>query len=214
MSSYFTEGLARIGVELSVAKSTAEVEYLDEMLRWSKRINLTSIHNYEEALEKHLIDSLILLKHMGSANSLLDIGSGGGLPGIPLAVALPELQVVSVDSIGKKINFQKHIKRTLRLENLKIVQSRIEQLGEVVKGSGGFDLVVSRAFADLAMMVECSEPWLSANGRIIAMKGPEGINELRGAMSIIKQLGFKGQEVITYNLPYTNAVRQLIVLQK
>lgn len=214
MSNYFTAGLGKIGVELSADKSTAQIQFIDELLRWNKRINLTSIRNYEEALEKHLLDSLFLLKQIGSARSLLDIGSGGGLPSIPLAIAAPTLKIVSVDSVGKKINFQKHIKRLLQLDNLEIVQSRIESLADITGNDEGFDLVVSRAFADLALMVECSAPWLSATGRIVAMKGPEGENELQQSLPLIEQLGFKNQEVISYNLPYSRAERQLVILQK
>ena len=88
-----------------------ELLYLDELLRWNKKINLTSIRNKDSALEKHLLDSLTLLKHVKRGESFLDVGSGGGLPGIPVAIADRTLQLVSVDSVGKKINFQKHTNR-------------------------------------------------------------------------------------------------------
>ncbi len=214
MSKYLIEGLNRVGVVLSADSLEREKIFIDELLRWNKRINLTSIRNYEEALEKHLLDSLLLLQTIGSAKSMLDIGSGGGLPGIPLAIAAPDLQVTSVDSVGKKINFQKHIKRLLRVDNLRVVQARIENLDEIIGADDEFDLVVSRAFADLSIMVKYAEPWLSVTGTIVAMKGQDGGSELSSAMAVVEELGFANHEVVNYKLPYSNASRQLVILQK
>ncbi len=191
-----------------------EVDFIAELLRWNKRINLTSIRTHAEAIEKHLLDSLVLLDHLDGAKNLLDIGSGGGVPGIPLAIAAPSLQVVSVDSIGKKINFQKHIKRTLQLENLAIFQSRIETLGQARPESEKFDLIVSRAFSSIDTYLGCATPWLKPGGRIIAMKGPEGEEELAAAIDTVEQLGYVDRVIISYKLPFSGATRQLIVLKK
>ena len=144
----------------------------------------------------------------------MDMGSGGGLPGIPLAIALSSLQVVSIDSVGKKINFQKHIKRLLQLDNLTLVQSRVEDLEQTDLNREKYDLIVNRAFSSLATSLCCAAPWLKSGGRLLVMKGPEGRDELLAAEEAIESLGFSDPEVFTYILPFSRAERQLIVLKK
>ncbi len=214
MSDSFIEGLSRLELQLSEKAIKEEIRFLDELLRWNQRINLTSIRNRDEAIEKHLLDSLLLLPHLHNAKQIIDMGSGGGLPGIPLAIALPTLQVVSIDSVGKKINFQKHIKRLLQLDNLTVVQSRMEDLELGALDRGKCDLIVSRAFSSLETSLYCALPWLKSGGRLLVMKGPEGRNELKTAEATIGSLGFTDPTILTYHLPFSQAERQLIVLRK
>ncbi len=187
---------------------------MDELLRWNRSVNLTSITNRKQAIEKHLLDSLLLLPHLGSAKNILDMGSGGGLPSIPLAIAAPALDVVSVDSVGKKINFQKHVKRQLQIYNLKILQSRVEELNRTGLKDEKFDIVVSRAFTSLGDFIAYSAPWLKPGGRIFAMKGPEGQKELISAKKITEKYHLEDTVVYSYLLPYSRAERQLIILKK
>ena len=203
-----------MGLQLSAGVIEREKSFIDELLRWNQRINLTSIRTYDEAVEKHLLDSLLLLAHLDGVGDLLDMGSGGGLPGIPLAIADSTLNVVSVDSVGKKINFQKHIKRLLQLDNLTALNSRIEDLEKTVLGQRKYDLVVSRAFSSLEVFLGYAAPWLKPGGRLIAMKGPEGRGELEAARQAIERYSFIDSTVFVYNLPFSRAERQLIILTK
>jgi 16S rRNA (guanine527-N7)-methyltransferase len=212
MSKYLINGLPQLDIKLSDKVIQKEITFLGELLRWNQRINLTSIKNREEAIEKHLIDSLLLLPHLGNASNIIDLGSGGGLPGITLAIASPSLQVVSIDSVGKKINFQRHIKRLLSLDNLNIIQSRAETLAQGALETKSFDLVVARAFTALEPLLEYALPWLKYGGKVIAMKGPEGGNELNAAEPILKQYGFSDPAVFSYKLPFSQAERQLIII--
>lgn len=214
MSDFFVEGLARLGVNLPEVVIEKEICFLDELLRWNQRINLTSIRDRNEAIEKHLLDSLLLLPHLKDAKHLLDMGSGGGLPGIPLVIARPTLHVVSVDSVGKKINFQKHVKRLLKLDNLRIVQSRVEDLLLDNSGQEKFELIVSRAFSSLEAFINHANDWLKPGGRLLAMKGPEGREELIAAAEAIERYGFSAPEVSDYSLPFSRAERQLITLSR
>jgi 16S rRNA (guanine527-N7)-methyltransferase len=214
MSSRFAEGLAHLNLLLSDHIIQKELDFLDELLRWNQRVNLTSIRNRDEAIEKHLLDSLLLLPHLGDAKKIIDIGSGGGLPGIPLAIADTNLKVLSIDSVGKKINFQKHIKRLLQLNNLTVMQSRIENLTQTALEQEKYDLVLSRAFSSLDISLRYAAPWLKPGGRLVAMKGPEGREELRAAEKMIKQKNFYDWEVIAYELPFSSAERQLVILKK
>lgn len=214
MFDHFIEGLSQLGLQLSEETIEKELCFLDELLRWNQRINLTSIRNRDEAIEKHLLDSLLVLPHLNGVKRLLDMGSGGGLPGIPLTIALPSLRVVSVDSVGKKINFQKHIKRLLQLDNLMVVQSRIEELSQVDPERGKYDLVVNRAFSSLDTSIHHAAKWIKTGGRLLAMKGPEGREELVAATEVVTQYGFSDPVIIEYKLPISHAERQLVFLTK
>ncbi|MCD6581314.1 MAG: 16S rRNA (guanine(527)-N(7))-methyltransferase RsmG [Desulfuromusa sp.] len=214
MPDHFIDGLSQLGLQLSEEIIKKELCYLDELLRWNQRINLTSIKNRDKAIEKHLLDSLLVLPHLNGVKQLLDMGSGGGLPGIPLAIAHPSLLVVSVDSVGKKINFQKHIKRLLQLDNLIVVQSRIEELSQVDPGQGKYDLVVNRAFSSLDTSIPHAANWIKAGGRLLAMKGPEGREELGAATEVVARYGFSAPAIFVYNLPFSHAERQLVFLTK
>ena len=213
MPSSFVDGLLQLKLQLPEAVITKELEFLDELLRWNHRVNLTSITNRDEAIEKHLLDSLLLLPHLGVAKTVLDVGSGGGLPGIPLAIAAPNLKVVSVDSIGKKINFQKHIKRLLQLKNLTVLQSRVEDLKKIELSEDKYDLVVSRAFSSLGTFIEYAASWLAPGGRLIAMKGPEGRDELGTVGGLLGEYGLAEPAIYSSFLPYTRAERLFIVLK-
>lgn len=202
-----------MGLSLSDAAIQTEIDFLNELLRWNQRVNLTSIRDRDEAIEKHLLDSLLLLSHLDDSKYVMDMGSGGGLPGIPLAIADPSLRVVSIDSVGKKINFQKHVKRLLQLDNLRVLQSRVEDLG-TTNLEEKFELIVSRAFSSLEAMVEYAVPWLAPGGRILAMKGPEGRDELRAVKSVLEKNNFSDPVVCTYHLPFSHAERQFLVLKK
>lgn len=208
MHKKLVAGLAGLGVDLSEELVRKELLFLDEMLRWNKRINLTSITKRAEALEKHLLDSLVLLNYLPRVGSLLDMGSGGGLPGIPVAIARPGLQVLSVDSVGKKVNFQRHIKRLLTLDNLRPVHSRLED----IESDFGFDFVVARALSDLPTLIELSAPLLGAEGQLLIMKGPEGGIELDTFLASEAAKDYCVKDCAEYQLPNSRSERQLIIL--
>ncbi|MEE4255012.1 MAG: 16S rRNA (guanine(527)-N(7))-methyltransferase RsmG [Desulfuromusa sp.] len=214
MPRYLADGLLQLKIPLSDVVNKTEIEFLDELLRWNQRVNLTSITNRSEAIEKHLLDSLLLLPHLDMAKNILDMGSGGGLPSIPLAIAAPSLGFVSVDSVGKKVNFQKHVKRLLQIKNLTILQSRVEELKLAGLEEKSFDLVVSRAFTSLEAFIGYAEPWLKPGGRVLAMKGPEGRDELSSVKKVVTEYHLGEPQVFSYLLPYSRAERQLIVLKK
>ncbi len=210
----FLSGLDLLGVAISAAVTRQEILFLDELLRWNRRVNLTSIRVRDEAIEKHLLDSLVLLPHVADVDTLLDMGSGGGLPGIPLAIARPELIVTSVDSVGKKINFQKHIKRKLQLENLHPLQARLENLEQYFAADRRFSCIVARAFSSLERICLLALPWLADAGRLLVLKGPEGPKELRALGEGLATSGFAHEKTCRYRLPFSGSERQLIVLRK
>lgn len=210
MVDQLTAALVKFKIQLPEGVAEQELQFLDELLRWNKQVNLTSIRDRGEALEKHLLDSLVLLNYLPASGRLLDMGSGGGLPGIPLAIARPGLQVVSVDSVGKKINFQKHIKRFLSLENLLPIHSRLESIdpGEP------FDFVVARALSGFSTLVKLSAPLLRTGGQLLVMKGPEGEAELEAFLASDSGVLYRLADLHKYQLPNSRSERQLILLTR
>jgi len=203
--------LEKKGVALSAEQLTLVLEYFDELLRWNKRVNLTAITSRDEMLEKHFYDCLVVGQYIGKAKSLADIGSGAGMPGIPLAIIRPDLQVTSIESIGKKINFQKNIKRKLHLDNLTIYGERAERL---TREEGTFDVIISRAFSSLEKFIGIGLPLLADGGMLLAMKGPTGKAELSEYVKEMPGQNFTEIEIIDYNLPCSGSVRQLIIMKK
>lgn len=214
VDSSFSVGLKKAGIVLSADILLQEESFLDELLHWNKKVNLTSICDRGRAVEKHLIDSLLLLPYISTSTRLLDMGSGGGLPGIPLAIALSGLHVVSIDGVGKKINFQKHVSRKLGLKNLQPIHTRLEDLAEHIDREPLFDLVTARAFSSFDVILGFAAQWLSVGGRLLAMKGPDGQKEWQAAESLAKSKGFSFVELIKYRLPISGSERQLVVLKK
>ena len=194
--------------------SLVQLELLvDEFLRWTKRRNLTAITDRDEVLEKHLVDSLTMLPFARQASRLLDIGSGAGFPALPLKIVCPALEVVSVDAVGKKIDFQKHVVRKLGLPSFTGLHARIQDLQGVDDYRAGFDLVTARALTSLEDLVAMAEPFLAPGGRLVAMKGPEGEKEY---LAHRHHLGESGWSLALHRLvlPRSGAQRCLIEMAR
>lgn len=206
--------LAPLGVVLD-SKTLERLEWLaGELLRWNRTHNLTAITDPLEIREKHLADSLTLLPFLDKAQRLLDLGSGAGFPGLPLKMARPDLEVVSVDAVGKKIAFQRHVARTLGLSGFTAVHGRAEELPATPSYRSGFDIVTARALGSLGLLAALAAPLLAPGGRLIAMKGAEGAAELAAALEELAALGFVCSRQHPLRLPVSGAERWLLVLMK
>jgi len=189
------------------------LRFLEELLRWNVKHNLTAITAPEEALEKHLVDSLSLLPLVKHQARVLDVGSGAGLPGLVLKCARPDIQLLSVDAVGKKISFQRHVIRLLGLTGAKAEQLRIELLAERPQHRKAFDLAVFRALGRLELFLPPLVPCLADGGRVVAMKGPEGRAELAGNREVLDRLGLKCLKIQDLTLPESGSRRTLILLE-
>jgi 16S rRNA (guanine527-N7)-methyltransferase len=185
-----------------------------ELLRWNEKVNLTSIRSLEEVIVKHLLDSLSVFPLLQSGERLLDVGSGGGFPGLPLAIVDPVREVVTVDAVGKKINFQRHVVRQLGLDLCVSLHLRVEELPRWSGFGDGFDVVISRAFASIADFALLARPCLTEGGRLIAMKGPEGERELRGQETRLRDLGLEFDVMHRFSLPLGAGERQLLLFRR
>jgi 16S rRNA (guanine527-N7)-methyltransferase len=148
--------------------------YVGELAKWNRAYNLTAIRDTQDMIVRHVLDSLSILPLM--RGRVLDVGSGAGLPAVPIAIAAPALHVTALDSTGKKARFLRHIQRTLRLPNLEVAETRVEAFSPPEK----FDVVISRAFASLADFFKLTEHLLAPGGQWVAMKGKLDAAELAG----------------------------------
>ncbi|MCP3708054.1 16S rRNA (guanine(527)-N(7))-methyltransferase RsmG [Paraburkholderia sp. CNPSo 3274] len=201
------EGAEALGVELTERQHEQLLDYVALLAKWNAVYNLTAIRDPRQMLVQHILDSLSIVPHLPARAdaTVLDVGSGGGLPGIVLAIVRPDWQVTLNDIVQKKSAFQSQAKAELGLANLAVVTGRVESLRPGVEVPKKFDLIVSRAFADLADFVTLARHLVAEGGAIWAMKGvhPEGELERLPA-------GTKALNTIRLSVPMLDAERHLI----
>lgn len=201
-------GAQQLGLELDAAAADRLARFGKLLVRWNAVHNLTAIRSSEDILTHHLLDSLALVPQLvrlagGQAVRVLDVGAGGGLPGIPLAVAWPLAQVTLVDAVQKKVAFITQAQLELRLPNVKAVHSRVEKLNEP-----RFDIVTSRAFASLLDFVSLTRESISPTSWWLAMKGTEPIEEIAALPEWVNVV-----DVIELKVPGLDEARHLVVMQ-
>lgn len=206
------DGAAELGLTLGETELRMFSRFADELVKWNRKINLTAITSEQDMIVKHFLDSLTVAARLPIFGKLLDIGSGAGFPGIPLSILNPELNVISVDAVEKKILFQRHAARTLALGNFVAHHARGESLAE---GYGSyFDIIISRAFTDLVSFSKMALPLLTSNGKIVAMKGSEGKAESCMAEAQLTEIGLCIDTVDEFCLPVIGDKRSLIIVNK
>lgn len=205
------KGALELGVSLDGGQKASFLKYLRELKAWNSKINLTSITDEKEIIIKHFLDSLTPVAFLSGAGTLLDIGSGGGFPGLPLKIAIPSLKVTMMDSVEKKVHFIRHMIRTLGLRDVDAISGRVESPEQIYSHSGAFDCVTSRAFAELEAFVTLGAPYLRPGGTLLALKGPLAPQEI-AAMGTVK--GFSAPEVHEIALPFTGRKTILVVMKK
>ena len=194
------QGLQAAELTLPEATCSKLLEYLALLQKWNKVHNLTAVREPEEMVTLHLLDSLSVMPHI-KGERLLDVGSGAGLPGIPLALCMPHLQVTVLDSSHKKTSFMRQAKAELGITNLEVVRGR----AEAYRPSQLFDMVISRAFSDLAEFVNLTKHLGQPQALWLAMKGVYPYEELA-------QLQTEPVRVVPLNVPGLNAQRHLVFL--
>lgn len=198
-------GLAELGLDLSAEVRTKLLAFAALLGKWNRVYNLTAIRSPGQAVTHHLLDSLAVLPHLGEVRRLADVGSGGGLPGVPLAIARPELAITSIETVGKKASFQQQAKIELGLANFAPLHARVED----VQPEESFDAVISRAFSEIADFVRLTRHLLSPSGRFLAMKGVYPRDELAALPP-----GVRVVEARPLVVPGLDAERHLIILER
>lgn len=198
-------GIAALGLGLPAAAEAQLLGYLALLLKWNRTYNLTAVRDEAEMVTHHLLDSLAVLPHLGNIATLADIGSGAGLPGLPLAIARPDLEVVSVEAVSKKAAFQQQAKIELKLGNLRVQAGRVEAL----PADAAFDAVISRAFSSLADFVRLAGRLVAEGGRLLAMKGVYPAEEIAALPA-----GWRLAAAPALVVPGLDAQRHLIILER
>ena len=199
-------GVAEMGLDVSFEAQQKLLQYLSLLSKWNKVYNLTAVRDPLEMVTLHLLDSLSVLPHI-QARSLLDVGSGGGLPGIVLAICLPQLKVTTIDTVQKKTIFMRQVKGELGLNNLEVVHARVENYQPDEK----FEAIISRAFSEIPLFIKLTRHLLINNGQWLAMKGVLPHQEL--IFEELKSLEIKPNKIISLKVAGLNAERHLIILE-
>lgn len=189
-------------------------KYMELLLEWNEKINLTAIVEPRDVILKHFVDSLTICKELQKNKILADIGTGAGFPGIPVKILRPDLDITLIDSLNKRVNFLTMVIEALKLEKIVALHGRIEDFGKNKKYREKFDYVTSRAVANLSTLSEYMIPLIKIGGKCICMKGSKIDEELKNAEKAVKTLGGKIEKVDTFLLPDTDMGRNIILIKK
>ena len=203
-----------LGVRFLVEQAEQFFDYMNLLIEWNEKINLTAITDPEEIILKHFIDSITILKEIEDNSKIVDVGTGAGFPGIPLSIMNPSLKITLVDSLNKRLIFLQEVVNKLGLKNIEIVHARAEEFGQNKKYREKFDISTSRAVANLSTLSEYLIPLVKVGGKVISMKASEAQEEINDAKKAIEVLGGSIEKVEEFNLPQSDIGRTVIIIRK
>ena len=201
---YLQMGLQQMQIELSAEQQQKLLDYVALLLKWNSTYNLTALRQEDQMLSHHVLDSLTLLPYLDGINNLIDVGSGGGMPGIPTAICRPDIQITLLDSNSKKTSFLSQAVIELGLSNVKVITGRVEAAEGIQ-----FDAITSRAFAELRDFVTLTPQLLRDNGRWLAMKGVHPYEEIAQLPEDVHVT-----QVDKLIVPSLEAERHMVIIQK
>ncbi len=214
----FLEDLKEFHIELSENQINQFMTYYGLLVEWNSFMNLTAITEFNEVMKKHFVDSVSLINALPDIKekeyTLIDVGTGAGFPGIPLKIVFPELKVVLLDSLNKRVSFLNEVINKLELTKIEAVHGRAEDFAKRKEYREVFDLCVSRAVANLATLSEYCLPFVKVGGNFISYKSEKITEEYENAKEAIRVLGGKYDRQVDFNLPSSDIYRNLFVIQK
>ena len=208
------EKLKLIDINISETEIENFKIYMKLLLEWNEKINLTAITNEDDIILKHFVDSLTIKKYISENEKIIDIGTGAGFPGIPLAIMNKNNEITLMDSLNKRIVFLNDVINKLKLTNVKAIHSRAEELAKNKTYREKYDIAVSRAVANLSTLVEYMLPFVSVGEKCICMKGPNIEEELKNAKNAIKELGGEIIKIENFKLPESDNERNIVIIKK
>lgn len=210
------EACQSMGLSFDEGKYNKFIKYKDLIKEWNQKINLTAITDDEEIIKKHFIDSIKVFNcdYVKNAKSIIDIGTGGGFPGIPMKIVKENSKMVLLDSLNKRINFLNEVIDDLSLSNIKTIHGRAEDFAQTAEYRQKFDLAVSRAVANLTVLLELCLPYVKVGGHFVALKGPAIEEEIKAAEGALKALGGKIEKIIEVDIEGSDLKHNLLVVKK
>ncbi len=206
--------LNELNIELTELQLEQFYKYMEILIEWNKVINLTAITEPEEIIKKHFIDSLTILDKIDKKNSIIDVGTGAGFPGIPIKIAFPEIKVVLLDSLNKRVNFLNEVIQKLDLKNIKAIHGRAEEFAKNKNHREKYDIALARAVAQLNVLAEYLIPFVKIEGKCLCMKGSNCEEEIVISKKAIDLLGGKIVGSNKFFIPNTDIKRNIIEIFK
>lgn len=208
------EKMSNISINLTEKQVKQFYDYMNLLLEWNEKINLTAITEFHEIILKHFVDSVTISQFVSHDKSLVDVGTGAGFPGIPLKILRPDLEIVLMDSLQKRINFLNEVILKLKLEKIQTIHARAEELGKNKKYREKFDFATSRAVANLSVLLEYLVPFVKKDGKVICMKGSDITEELENSKKAENILGVNIESKEFLYLPGTDMERNILIYSK
>lgn len=212
-SSNLKEKLNRISIEISSEQAENFYNYMNLLLEWNEKVNLTAITEPKEVILKHFIDSLTISKQIEKGKKLIDVGTGAGFPGIPISIIREDIEITLLDSLNKRITFLQEVIYKLGLKNIRAIHGRVEEFAKNKKERQKYDIATSRAVASFNVLLEYLLPLTTIGGKCICMKG-SNIEEIEKAQSALNVLGGTIETIETLTLPESDIKRNNIIVKK
>ena len=204
----------KINININDEQAQKYYNYMNLLIEWNEKINLTAITNPDEIIIKHFIDSITIDKYIEKNNRIIDVGTGAGFPGIPLSILRDDLDITLMDSLNKRIKFLDEVRELNHLNNISTIHGRAEELGKNKSFREKYDIATSRAVAPLNVLLEYMLPFVKVGGYYICMKGSNVEDEIANSKTALSKLKGKIEKIETFKLPDTEYGRNIIIIKK